>query len=174
MVNSMPTPSAVSADNSSQSAVQDDTEAQPPICDLFAADGRQLWWATSVPDAHRLIEMRQADPAQFPAWQGNIEIRMWPPAPPKPAKSEVPFELLGYGAEIPPPADGSPMQFIFHGTTLGLGLGTDEIVVLYEDQFLYFDVELALFHVDRFTQGRAHLARLLGFHFSVVLERDAG
>lgn len=142
-------------------------------CDILSISGRKLWQAISLADVPRLITMNRADPEHYPDWQGELTVAPWAPAPlPRSSSKRKP---RGYADGLPlATCDGITPMLNFVGTDVGLGNDTESISVACGGWSAEIDIELALFHLDDFTdEGRKRLTALLGWYFGVQLSRGA-
>jgi hypothetical protein len=149
----------------------DEMPAPDHRCDIHGPDGRALWYAVNFADVPRVINMFRLEGK--PEWLGQVFVTPWAPTP---APRESNWKPLGAADGLPLELrDGLAPMLRFTGTNLGLG--ADEfphIGVACGSWSADIDVELALLHLDGFTDGgRTRLIGAISAHFGVRLLRGA-
>ncbi|KQQ32019.1 hypothetical protein ASF61_16935 [Duganella sp. Leaf126] len=148
----------------------DDIPAPNQRCDIHGPDGRALWHAVDFADVPRVINMFRLEGNAD--WLGQVFVTPW-----ESARIENAGEWEPLGA-----ADGLPLELRdglkpllrFTGTDLGTGSQTGCISVACGTWSADITIELALLHLDDFTDGsRARLAAVVGYFYGVSLVRGA-
>lgn len=140
-------------------------------CDIHGPDGRPLWYAVNFADVPRVINMFRLEGNA--AWLSQVFVTPWAP---EPAPRASTWKPLGAADGLPLELrDGLVPMLRFTGTNLGLG-GEEfpHIGVACGTWSADVDIELALLHLDDFTDGgRARLTQVIGVHYGVQLVRGA-
>lgn len=121
-----------------------------------------------------MIAARQQAPEQYPDWQGDLIVKAIrdddrSAMPPKDSAIRSYRDGLGWPAGV-----RAAHALVFTGTDVGLGNDSESIDVACGSCSAIIDIELALFHLDDFTEkSRALIVPMLEWRLGVQLSRGA-